>query len=251
MVLSMERWVGKVAVVTGASVGIGAAIAEALVAAGLNVVGLARRKEKIEELSQKLSNKKGKLYSLKCDVTKEQEILNAFQWIEENVGHPQILINNAGILQKNTITDGDTAAWKKVFDVNVFGLLIASREIIRILKKNNLPGHIVNINSIAGHIPLNFPVINVYPASKYAVTCITDYTSKELLFEKINNIKVTSVSPGGVETEIFSAGALDKPPSHFPQLQSEEVADAVLYVLSTSQNVQINELTIKPLFEAF
>ncbi|KAL1517899.1 hypothetical protein ABEB36_001602 [Hypothenemus hampei] len=250
MVLSMERWVGKVAIVTGASAGIGAAIAEELVVAGVKVVGLARRKERIEELSKKLSNKKGRLYSLKCDVTKEQEILKAFQWIDENVGHPQILINNAGIIQKNTLTDGDTAAWKKVFDVNVFGLLIASREIIRILKKNNLPGHIVNINSVGGHYSLNFPGMNVYPASKYAVRCITDYTSKELLYEKVNNIKVTSVSPGATDTEIIDE-EMKELAKGIPLMPAEEVADSVLYVLSTPQHVQVDELIIQPLFEGF
>ncbi|KAL1517898.1 hypothetical protein ABEB36_001602 [Hypothenemus hampei] len=250
MVLSMERWIGQVAVVTGASSGIGAAITEELVVAGVKVVGLARRKERIEELSKKLSNKKGKLYSLKCDVTIEQEILKAFQWIDENVGHPQILINNAGIVQKNTLTDGDTAAWKKVFDVNVFGLLITSREIIRILKKTNLPGHIVNINSVAGHISLNFPGMNVYPASKFAVTSITDYTSKELLFEKINNIKVTSVSPGVTKSEIIDAN-MDEALQHMPIMPAQEVADSVLYVLSTPQHVQVDELIIQPLFEGF
>ncbi|KAL1517900.1 hypothetical protein ABEB36_001603 [Hypothenemus hampei] len=244
MVLSMERWVGKVAVVTGASVGIGAAITEELVVAGLTVVGLARRKEKIEELSQKLSHEKGKLYSVKCDITKEQDILKAFQWIEENVGHPQILINNAGIAEKTSITDGDTAAWKKVFDVNVFGLLIASREIIRILKKNSLPGHIVNINSTVRHVPRYLPGINVYPASKWAVTSITDYTSKELLFEKINNIKVTSVSPGLTKSEITD-GDIGQLLKGSPIMEAEEVADAVLHVLSTPQHVQFTRKVLE------
>ncbi|KAL1517896.1 hypothetical protein ABEB36_001600 [Hypothenemus hampei] len=251
MVLSMERWVGTVAIVTGASAGIGAATAEALVVAGLKVVGLARRKERIEELSKKLSNQKGKLYALKCDLSKEQDILKAYQWIEENVGHPQILINNAGVILKSSITDGDTAGWKKLYDVNVFGLLITSREIIRILKKNNLPGHIVNINSIVGQSLMHFPGLNVYPSSKWAVTSITNYTSKELLSQQINNIKVTSLSPGGVATEIFPAANLEDLPTDVPRLKSEEVADAVVYVLSTAQEVQINELTIQPLFEEY
>ncbi|KAJ8916022.1 hypothetical protein NQ315_010890, partial [Exocentrus adspersus] len=80
MVLSMDRWVGKVAIVTGASSGFGASIAEGLVRQGLKVVGLARRKDKLEGLAQKLSNKKGKLYPVQADITKEEDILNAFKW---------------------------------------------------------------------------------------------------------------------------------------------------------------------------
>ena len=94
----MDRWTGKVAVVTGASVGIGAEIAEALVRSGIKVVGVGRRVQKIRDLATKLKSQKGALYPMECDVRKEEDILKVFRWTEEELGGVDILINNAGIL---------------------------------------------------------------------------------------------------------------------------------------------------------
>ena len=96
--LKMDRWTGKVAVVTGASVGIGAEIAEALVRSGIKVVGVGRRVQKIRDLATKLKSQKGALYPMECDVRKEEDILKVFRWTEEELGGVDILINNAGIL---------------------------------------------------------------------------------------------------------------------------------------------------------
>ncbi|KAF2894951.1 hypothetical protein ILUMI_11219, partial [Ignelater luminosus] len=181
MVISMERWVGKVAVVTGASAGIGAAIAEELVEAGLIVAGLARRKDKIEELSKKLEGKKGKLYACQADITKENDILEAFQWIKNNLGPVHILINNAGVFKTTNLSDGDTQLWKEVINTNVLGLCIATREAVKDMKANNVDGHIIHINSMAGHfVPSHFPNINVYAGTKYAVTALTETLRQEL-----------------------------------------------------------------------
>ncbi|KAG8250201.1 Dehydrogenase/reductase SDR member 11, partial [Homalodisca vitripennis] len=95
----MDKWRGKVAIVTGASAGIGAAVVQALVHHGMVVVGLARRTEKIEEMSAALSKagEKGKLVGIKTDLKKEGDILSAFQWVEKELGGPDVLVNNAGI----------------------------------------------------------------------------------------------------------------------------------------------------------
>ena len=198
MVLSLDRWVGKVAVVTGASSGIGEAIAEFLVNKGLivshqppitvnygiiiflQVAGLARRSERVEEKAKQLSGKAGKLHAVKTDITKEEDIVQAFQWIEKNLGHVHILINNAGISKENFLRDGDSASWKQTFDVNVMGLCIATREAIKIMSANNIKGHIIHINSVAGHKVVDFPGINVYTASKHAVTTLAETLRHEL-----------------------------------------------------------------------
>ncbi|KAG5867837.1 hypothetical protein JTB14_002163 [Gonioctena quinquepunctata] len=253
MVLSMDRWREKVAVVTGASSGIGAAICEQLVKEGLQVVGLARRKNAIEELSLKLANSKGKLYALRVDLSNEEDILNAFKWIQENVGPIHILVNNAGLAQPTTLSNGDTEKWKKVMDVNVIGLCIATREAIKDMKNNDIDGHIIHINSISGHKVPNIPAFNIYPASKFAVTALTESLRLELNTMQ-SKIKVSSVSPGAVATNFLQTSELNLGDGHINKafqflLKAEDVADAVLYVLSTPPHVQIHELTIKPVNE--
>jgi len=260
MVLSLDRWRGKVAVVTGASAGIGAAIAERLVEEGLQVVGLARRSERVEELSKKLAGKKGKLHAIKADLTKEEDILKAFKWVADNLGPVHILVNNAGLSQLNGLIDGETDKWKLVFDTNVLGLCIATREAVKQMRANKIDGHIIHINSYTGHVVVNFPKMNVYPASKYAVTALTE-TLRQELNQIGTKIKITSVSPGGVTTEfgdvVFRSSSVPidekllEVVKHMPMLKADDIADSVLYVLSTPPHVQVHELIIKPVGEQF
>ncbi|XP_050507274.1 farnesol dehydrogenase isoform X1 [Diabrotica virgifera virgifera] len=252
MVLSMDRWVGKVAIVTGASSGIGTAVAELLVEKGLLVVGAARRKENLDALAQKLQGKKGKLYAVKADVTKEEDIKGLFKWTSANVGPVSILVNNAGCHHKTGLIGGDTAAWRATIDVNLIALCIATREAIDIMQKNNIDGYIIHINSIVGHTVLNIPNVNVYPATKHGITALTETLRHELNARK-SKIRVTSISPGVVDTELISdtkksdAFALIKD----AMLKSEDIADAISYVLSTPQHVQVHDIIIKPQGEVF
>ncbi|XP_049822303.1 farnesol dehydrogenase-like [Aethina tumida] len=243
-----ERWVGKVAVITGASSGIGADIAKQLVQKGLKVVGLARRKERVEELNKSLSGASGKLYALKCDVSKEEDIKNAFKWTSDNVGPVHILVNNAGFLNNNTLIDGDAEMWRQTFDVNVIGLLTATREAVNIMRANNIDGHIINLNSVAGHYDIYFPKVNVYPATKHAVTNLTETLRKEFNDNKLK-IKVTSVSPGAVRTEFIEASKIDfgDVMKYVPFLEPDDVTEAIIYALSTKPHVQIHEILIYPM----
>ncbi|KAF2895027.1 hypothetical protein ILUMI_11149 [Ignelater luminosus] len=254
MVLSLERWVGKVAVVTGASSGIGAAISEALVTAGLKVVGLARRKEKVEELAKKLSGKCGKLYAIETDVSKPQDIIKAFDWIKNKLGPIHVLINNAGVYKATNLTDGDIDQWKETFNINVLALCTTTREAIKDMKANNVNGQIIHINSVAGHKCPEIPNLNVYTASKYAVTALAETLRQELV-SMDSKIKITSISPGTVKTGLVIAGgnSSDTDINRFfdaaPSLEPRDIADAVVYVLSTPPHVQIQELTVKPVGE--
>ncbi|XP_017777390.1 PREDICTED: farnesol dehydrogenase-like [Nicrophorus vespilloides] len=251
----MDRWRGKVAIVTGASVGIGAAICYRLVEEGCLVVGLARRVEMVQQHAKGLQGKRGKLYAYKADLTVEEDIIKAFKWTLENVGPVHILVNNAGTVTGGTdLISGDTAKWRTVMDTNVIGLCIATREAIQIMKKRNIEGHIIHINSVTGHSTIYIPKINVYGASKYAVTNLAETLRKELIAEKIN-IKVSSVSPGLVDTAIIRHLCNDRKSEQIvdeaPKLESEDVADSVAYILSTPPNVHITELMIRPFGELF
>jgi len=243
MVLSLQRFAGKLAIVTGASAGIGAAIVEDLVKNGINVAGFARRIDRVEELAKKLSGHKGKLYGFKCDITKEEEIIAAIKQAIKKLGPVSILINNAGLMQSATLIGGDTQAWKTTLDTNVLGLCIATREAVQDMKANGTAGHIVHINSILGHVVIDFPGVNVYGATKYAVTCLAETLRHEINKEKLN-IKVTSISPGYVKTEFQAVAGLGRE-LPIPGLKAADVSDAVVYALSTAPNVNVSEVIVQ------
>lgn len=125
-----------------------------------------------------------------CDVTKEQDILSAFSWISANIGPVHILINNAGISLPSSLLDGKTEDWKSVLDTNVLGLCVATREAAKSMRENNIDGHVIHINSISGHSVTPLPNYNVYPASKFAVTALTE-TLRQELTRMESKIKVT------------------------------------------------------------
>nr|CAH7751808.1 unnamed protein product [Callosobruchus chinensis] len=238
MVLSMDRWAGKVAIVTGASSGLGEAIAERLVERGMKVVGVARRKERLDELAKRTSGKKGKLYPIQGDVSKEEDILRVFKWTRENVGPLHVLVNNAGIMCQSGIQDGKAEDWLQTINVNVVGLCMATREALKDMTEHKIDGHIFNINSIVGHYVLGYPKIELYTASKYAVTALTESMRKQMAMQKLK-IRFTSISPGMVETELNAAARSHPSLANAPILKSEDIADAVEYALSTPPHVQL------------
>nr|CAD7204856.1 unnamed protein product [Timema douglasi] len=247
----MERWSGKVALVTGASAGIGAAIVEELVKHGLKVVGLARRVDKVEKLAAGLKSARGKLYAVKADVTKEEEILAAFDWIKKNLGGVDILINNAGVGTGEALSEIGRESWQ-VLDVNVKGLSIFTREALKSMKERGVnDGHIIHLNSIVGHSIPGATSATMYHASKHAVTVLTEGLRRELV-QLGSKIKVTSVSPGVVETEFANIYGPEMKKFLYkenPVLHAKDIADAVLYTLGTPPHVQIHEITIKPIGE--
>lgn len=206
----MQRWAGKVAVVTGASSGIGVAVVQDLIKAGMIVAGLARRVERVEAIKQDIpTDATGKLYAVKCDLTQDDDITRAFNWIEKELGTIDVLVNNAGLVKPGPLfEEGNEDALKEVLQTNLWGLVLCSKRAVEIMRRTNVVGaHVININSVVGHtIPVpvgRAPMVNVYPSSKYGVTAITEVLRQEFNFAKAN-FKVTSISPGVVRTELFS-----------------------------------------------
>ncbi|XP_044260391.1 farnesol dehydrogenase-like isoform X2 [Tribolium madens] len=249
----MERWEGKIAIVTGASTGIGAATSKILVQKGLKVVGLARRVDLIEELTLSLTDAPGELYAVKCDLTKEEEILEAFKWVKDNLGPVHILVNNAGFIRPTNLLEGSTEDWRLTFDVNVMAMCICTREAVKVMRENNIAGHVINMNSVVGRYPvcLPTPTLNVYPASKYAVTALTENMRQEMRYFN-TGIKVTSISPGIVISEFqegFCKDGTKEAMRNGPVLYPEDVADAIIYTLSTPPHVQVHDIFMHPLGE--
>lgn len=194
----MERWIGKVAIITGASSGIGSVVAVDLVKAGMTVVGLARRTERIDELQKLIpADAKGKLYSWKCDISSDDDVKQTFEWIEKTFGGVHVLVNNAGVSVATAILDdGNDDKLKNVLRTNVWGLVSATKKFFSIVQKYNIVGaHVININSVLGHdvFPTSLgrnPIYNVYPASKFAVTAITETLRQEFSYHGLKT-KVT------------------------------------------------------------
>jgi len=250
----MERWQGKVAVVTGASSGIGAAICKDLVKAGMIVAGLARRKNRVEALKQDIpSDAPGKLYAVKCDISRDDDVVKAFGWILFELGGVDVLVNNAGVVRMVSLTDeGNEDDLRDVLQTNLWGLIMCTKKAVEIMKRKNVVGgHIININSLMGHHVLSSlgPMANVYPASKFGVTAITEVLRQEFNFDNAK-YKVTSISPGLVKTEILEP-ALMESLAAVAALDPEDVSEAVLFAIATPPHVQIHELTIKPVGEPY
>ncbi|XP_058795461.1 farnesol dehydrogenase-like [Phymastichus coffea] len=245
----MERWRGKVAVVTGASGGIGLAIAKRLVREGLTVVGFARRMEKMLN-EMKGVDGPGKFFARYCDVSKDKDVDEAFEYVKETFETVHILVNNAGIAKKQTIEGSDMKDIQEVINVNLMGVVCCAKHAIKLMKEKDHEGLIININSTAGHKVPNIMLpdgsrvnLNVYSPTKYAVTAVSEVLSNELLGSKI---RVSSLSPGYVKTDIGGAEVHSiKNENPLAALDVEDIADAVVYIVGTPQHVQIAELTIK------
>ncbi|XP_058804545.1 farnesol dehydrogenase-like [Phymastichus coffea] len=243
----MERWAGKVAVVTGASVGIGAAIVKQLLKDGLIVVGLARRVEKMKEL---VDDPEAKLHAVECDITNEVNVITAFAWIRENFGSIDVLVNNAGFTKESTLSDGSLEDWRVVFDVNVLGLCVCTREAVRSMRESNGEAVIIHISSLAGERVPAVPGFNVYPATKRAVNALAHTLRHELAGTKI---RVSTISPGVVATELlanystFTSDMLQASPTLMP----EDVAQAVFFILSLPPHVLVQDIILRPLGESW
>ncbi|XP_070503117.1 farnesol dehydrogenase-like [Chironomus tepperi] len=253
----MDKWVGKIAVVTGASSGIGAAIVKDLAQHGLTVIGLARRAEKIDEIAAEVSSVPGKIYSCKCDIGDLDSIKAAFKWIEEKFQKVHILVNNAGLAFVGTVlnpSDEETEKLNKVINVNFTGLVHTTRQAFRLMQVADDYGMIINISSIVDSV-IPFPSTStVYAPTKHAVRALTEIIRQELVVGNNDKIKVSNLSPGVVRTNFGQAAGIPNAEEFYksiPGLQGADISQGVIYLLSTPHNVNVTQLTIKPVGEKF
>ncbi|XP_034472785.1 farnesol dehydrogenase-like [Drosophila innubila] len=250
----MDRWQNRVAVVTGASSGIGSAIVVDLVNAGLVVVGLARRVERVKELQKLLpAERREKLIPLFCDVGNENSVKEAFDEIEKQLGGIDILVNNAGSLQDGRLVDMPISLIQQTVQTNIMGIIMCTQRAFASMKTRNVDGHVILINSILGHklfgpTPGHAPEINIYPPTKHAVTALTEMYRQEFMGLG-TRIKITSVSPGIVDTDILPDNVRNSVSQ--TMLKPEDIAQAVLFSISTPPHMQIHEMIIKPVGELF
>ncbi|KAL5292288.1 DHRS11.2 family protein [Megaselia abdita] len=248
----MERWTGKLAVVTGGSSGIGAACVKDLINAGVIVAILARREHVMNNFKNSFpDNLKQNIYPVKCDVTVDNEVISAFKWIKENLGSVHILINSAGIADSIYLSGTYcTKQLQKNVDTNVMGTVFCVREAFNQMKDDKIDGHIILLNSVFDEYTPScaFGSMNIYSATKCAITAMTE-TYRQEFSAAGTNIKVTSISPGSVNSGSLPASIRDL--VDFTMLKSENVSNTIIFCLSTPPHVQIQNIKIKPMHEQF
>lgn len=184
-------------------------------------------------------------------------IKEAFKLIEEKFSTISILINNAGVgLKQNVLEDSEeaTEAINRTISTNFTGLIHCTREAVKLMKKSGDFGLIINVGSIVGHI-VPFPnPFSMYPATKYAVRAFSEILRQELIVSEDDKIRVSNLSPGVVETEIFNQHGFNNEGDLLNKnayLRPCDIAAGVLYLLSTPYSVNVTEITIKPTMEKF
>lgn len=226
----------KIAIVTGASAGLGASFSRALINKGSTVYGLARGKERLDALHEELGNN---FHPVIADVTDEKKLSD---WVSDtfNSGYrPDILINNAGIGLFGKIDELTIEQWKTMIDTNLSSVFYLTRLIVPYMKENPSITHIINISSIAGLV--TNPDLSAYNASKYALRGFSGALMKEL---RHDGIKVSCFFPGSVATGFFQKATGRGP--HANMLQSEDVADMLINILETPDNFLVDEIVMRP-----
>lgn len=235
----------KIALVTGASEGIGRAISIKLAESGYDMILNNRFEDKTNELADYLAETYGvKVYISIFDVTKKNEVQEAINSLPEEWKAIDVLVNNAGTaLGLSPIHEGDTDDWDTMVDTNVKGLLYVTRAVSPLMMARKT-GHIVNMASIAGKEPyLNG---NVYCGTKAAI----DALSKSMRIDLAPYVKVSSIHPGTVETGISvirfkgDTERAKKVYEGWTPLKPEDVADSVIFMINTPKHVNVNELVL-------
>lgn len=192
----MERWHNCVAVVTGASSGIGAAITRKLISAGVMVVALARRMDRLEQLREELpQDRRSRLRIMQCDVSDVSSVNAVFDAVQGDLGNVDILINNAGKLSGGQLLTMSVDTVQQMLQTNVMGVVYCTQRAFESMRQRQSKGHVVLINSIVGHyifnpLPGSQQELNMYPATKHAITALTELFRQEMREFK-TKVKVT------------------------------------------------------------
>lgn len=240
----------KIALITGATSGIGKATAEAFAKQHIDLILCGRRQERLDEVAEKLG-KKVAVQTLVFDVRNFTEVENALNSLADKWREIDILVNNAGNAHGlDTIDTGSVADWDAMIDGNVQGLLYVSKMVMPTMVKRKT-GHIINLSSVAGK--QTYANGAVYCASKKAVEAISEGMRLDLTQ---HGIKVTNIAPGAVATEFSEVRFKNdteraaKVYEGYDALTAEDIADAILYAVTVPERVCIADMTIYPKAQA-
>jgi NADP-dependent 3-hydroxy acid dehydrogenase YdfG len=241
----MPSAVDKVVIVTGASAGIGAAVAEGLVKAGARVMLAARREDRLAALAGRLRADGGVVDYLAADVADQKAMQRLADATVAAFGRIDVLVNNAGVMTLSTLAEGDVDAWDQMIDINLRGVLYGIAAVLPVMRRQD-SGHIINLSSTMAHGGRSAGAA-VYVATKAAVSAISEAFRQEAG----PNLRSTIISPGAVTSELHDRipdPKLRESIKDFYKiaLSPDAVADAVLYAITQPATVDINEITIRP-----
>lgn len=237
----------KVAVITGASSGIGRATALALSKSGAKIAIGARRTDRLSELEEEIKKNGGEVYSQKLDVTDNEQCKSFIENVIKKWNSVDILVNNAGLMPLSFIKKLKINEWDQMIDVNIKGVMYCTAAVVpHMLEKK--AGHIVNISSVAGRVV--FPAGSVYCGTKHFVTAFSEGLRQELSIR--SNIRITCIEPGVVATELTntitdeSLQAFVENTKKMQALQANDIANAIVYAVESPVHVNVNEILIRP-----
>lgn len=241
---------GKVALVTGASSGIGEATARALAAEGAKVAVAARRTDRLEALRAELEADGATVLVLPLDVADEQAVHAAVATTVETLGSLDVLVNSAGLMLLGPVEGADTTDWTRMMDVNVLGLMYMTHAALPHLLRSR--GTVVQISSVAARVVGRGSA--AYNASKFAVNGFSEGLRQEVTER---GVRVVVIEPGTVETELRdhithapSKAAIQERVTKIRQLQSADIAEAVRYAVTAPAHATVNEIFIRPTDQA-
>jgi NADP-dependent 3-hydroxy acid dehydrogenase YdfG len=239
---------GRVAVVTGASSGIGQATALALAAAGAGVALAGRREDRLEELAASIEADGGRALAVATDVSNEDQAGQLIRRAHGELGRLDILVNNAGVMLLGPVTGADTAQWRRMIDVNLLGLLYCTHAALPLMSEGG-GGDIVNVSSVAGRrATLGSAVYNL---TKFGVNAFSEALRQEVLRA---GIRVSVIEPGMVETELVDHNTdptvletVNRAREQIGDpLRPDDIAAAIVYTVSQPPHVALNEILVRP-----
>jgi clavulanate-9-aldehyde reducatase len=235
-----------VVAVTGASSGIGEAVALACAEAGAAVALAARRAERIEALAERIVSAGGRAIAVRTDVSREEDARAFVQRAHAELGRLDVLVNNAGVMLLGPIAGADTEEWRRMIDANVYGVLYCTHAALPLMASQG-SGHIVNVSSVAGRFARAGS--GVYNLTKFGVGAFSEALRQEAVGM---GVRVTVVEPGAVATELPGHNRpevlemMAKAFQGVTPLASEDIARAVLFAIAQPANVSINEMLVRP-----
>lgn len=234
---------GKVALITGASSGIGEASALALAAEGAYVVVVGRYVDKLQGLIEQIRGRAGKAWPAVADMADEQQVKSLVSHVKSKFGRIDILVNNAGVMLQDQVDGVNTEDWRRMVAINVMGLMYVTHAVLPMMKQQNC-GHIVNISSVAGRTA--HADSGVYNVTKWGVVAFSETLRQE---SYQHNIRVTVIEPGSIATELAD-DTTKKQQGEWMQgltsLESEDIASAIVYAVTQPERVNVNEILIRP-----